>query len=524
MATSSSANGNRASSSSPPPPWTQIVRGESEPIVAAPSSPSGTTTHVMSSSSTPAIDPAVASVTGEESMWEGSESGPNGNAGKRQAWNKPSNGPVAEVGPVMGAVSWPALSESTRASAKPSSEPSKGLSDIGSPVAVLQGTGTTSSSLQKQVSNNVNPNPTSNHSIHTRQRSMRRNNASTSSNGGLPQQQLAPPGAAVEMGPNNPSSKDHTQRSGFASQSHGGNDHPPHRNSFRNRNGGSHPRGDGSHHHGYGGSRGNQDWNTHRNFSGRDNHMQPQRGAPRFIRPPPPPPLSSTPFIPPPPVRPFASPIGFPELPPPMVYVAAPPPDSLRSMPFPPMLPHPFYYPPADPHLPAKIVKQIDYYFSGENLIKDTYLRQNMDDQGWVPITLIARFKKVMLLSDNVQFILDSVRASNILEVQGDKIRRRNDWMRWIISPAVHFPNASGQQTFGKPSYDMLEARVQSMALEEKSTNHHTTGGQADPHGAAPENELPSEDLSSSSQLSGGRKTDQVGIRASSDHSISARN
>lgn len=138
MATSSSANGNPASSSSPPPPWTQIVRGESEPIVAAPSSPLSTTTHVMSSSSTTAIDPAVASVTVEESMWEGSESGPNGNAGKRQAWNKPSNGPVAEVGPVMGAVSWPALSESTRASAKPSSESLKGFSDIGSPAAVLQ--------------------------------------------------------------------------------------------------------------------------------------------------------------------------------------------------------------------------------------------------------------------------------------------------------------------------------------------------------------------------------------------------
>lgn len=32
---------------------------------------------------------------------------------------------------------------------------------------------------------------------------------------------------------------------------------------------------------------------------------------------------------------------------------------------------------------------------SDENLIKDTYLRQKMDEQGWVPISLIAGFKKV---------------------------------------------------------------------------------------------------------------------------------
>lgn len=39
--------------------------------------------------------------------------------GKRAAWNKPSND-VAEVSPVMGAISWPALSESTKASPKSS--------------------------------------------------------------------------------------------------------------------------------------------------------------------------------------------------------------------------------------------------------------------------------------------------------------------------------------------------------------------------------------------------------------------
>lgn len=117
-------------------PWTQIVRGESEPIVAVPSSPNipqitvieeaiiDTPPTVTSAPSTPA-----AALVGEEDNSDAN--GNNGNAGKRPAWNKPSNG--NEAGPVMDAVSWPALSESARApSNKSSSDSLKGLSD-GSP-------------------------------------------------------------------------------------------------------------------------------------------------------------------------------------------------------------------------------------------------------------------------------------------------------------------------------------------------------------------------------------------------------
>ncbi|XP_027926571.1 uncharacterized protein LOC114183671 isoform X5 [Vigna unguiculata] len=38
------------------------------------------------------------------------------------------------------------------------------------------------------------------------------------------------------------------------------------------------------------------------------------------------------------------------------------------------------------------IVNQIDYYFNDANLVRDEYLRFNMDEQRWVPISLIASF------------------------------------------------------------------------------------------------------------------------------------
>lgn len=58
------------------------------------------------------------SAAGADAHLDNSE---NGGAAKKQAWNKPSNGAAAEVGAVMGAESWPALSETARTSPKASS-------------------------------------------------------------------------------------------------------------------------------------------------------------------------------------------------------------------------------------------------------------------------------------------------------------------------------------------------------------------------------------------------------------------
>lgn len=511
-----------AASSSSSSPWTQIVRGEFDAIsIAMPSSPSSVAASESTSTRTTAVTEQVVSYVDGEGLDDGI-----GNAGKRPAWNKP-NGAV-EVGPVMGAVSWPALSESARASGKPAQDSSKGLSDGSSSVPVLQGPANVSSSSQKQVSNNANPNSTPNHTMPARQRSMKRSGANSSSNGGTPQ----PPGSQPLIGEahlNNPSPRDHAQRN---SQSRSANDHPQQqRNSFR-RNGGPHSRGDGSHHHNYGGrrdqDRANQDWSTHRNFNGRDAHMQQQRVVPRFMRhppPPPPPPTTTPPFIGAPPVRAFGGPIGYHELASPVYYVAGPPPDPLRGVPFvaAPIPPHAMYFPAPDLQLHSKIVNQIDYYFSNENLIKDTFLRQNMDDQGWVPIKLIAGFNKVSHLTDNVQLILDAIRSSTVLEVQGDKVRKRNDWMRWIMPPSVQFPSVSVPPSPGRSSHDMLAAHVQSFSLEENAPSHSSGRSQADAHNEAFLGRSLYGDLNSQLHASSAEGTGRVSVQGGSDASTLAR-
>lgn len=43
--------------------------------------------------------------------------------------------------------------------------------------------------------------------------------------------------------------------------------------------------------------------------------------------------------------------------------------------------------------LEEAVIKQIDYYFSRQNLANDAYLVSQMDSDMWVPIATIAGFK-----------------------------------------------------------------------------------------------------------------------------------
>lgn len=54
---------------------------------------------------------------------------------------------------------------------------------------------------------------------------------------------------------------------------------------------------------------------------------------------------------------------------------------------------------------------------------------------------------------------------------QGDRIRKRNDWMRWIMPPGK-FSSLPSPQSQGKSGIDMLSAQVQSISLDQKTLNH----------------------------------------------------
>lgn len=95
------------------------------------------------------------------------------------------------------------------------------------------------------------------------------------------------------------------------------------------------------------------------------------------------------------------------------------------------------YGAPLAPTLRENIVKQIEYYFSDENLEQDNYLISLMDDKGWVPISTIAGFNRIKAMCKSIPFILDSLFDSSTVEKHGNKIRRRDAWSKWISSARI---------------------------------------------------------------------------------------
>ncbi|XP_039181870.1 la-related protein 1B isoform X2 [Crotalus tigris] len=79
------------------------------------------------------------------------------------------------------------------------------------------------------------------------------------------------------------------------------------------------------------------------------------------------------------------------------------------------------------------IKRQIEYYFSVENLERDFFLRRKMDQQGFLPISLIASFHRVQALTTNVNLILEALKDSTEIEIVDQKMRKRIEPEKWPI-------------------------------------------------------------------------------------------
>lgn len=427
----------------------------------------------------------------ESSVSAQAQDEPSGSRSRRPVWNRPTNGVVEAGGSVMGgAVSWPALSESARAGGS-RQVVSDGSASGSSPQAPI-----ISPPPQRASNNNTHGHSTgNNNSASNRPRRNRGGGGGNSSASG--QHQIPfnrpsvpitppppPPPFPVFEGPymiaapviDVPMRSPRPAGGGSGSQGHMGGDHSSSSSQRNNsRRGGSYsprPRGDGSFHNNHG---------NRRDQDRRDVHVT----LPQFVHPPPP-----VGFMPPPPPPPPLAAAGaaslmapphlrvFPgqyDMPQALVYLQPMIQDPYRpTMPMaPPPPPLPFS-PANEITLADMIVSQINFYFSDDNLARDGYLRSNMDEQGWVPISLIATFRRVQQLTNDVTLILDALRNSTILEVQGERVRRRNGWSKWRQSSGTSNNNsaASGSQTPPVSAEDApLSASMQSLSLDESSAN-----------------------------------------------------
>ncbi|CAM4799656.1 unnamed protein product [Rotaria magnacalcarata] len=83
--------------------------------------------------------------------------------------------------------------------------------------------------------------------------------------------------------------------------------------------------------------------------------------------------------------------------------------------------------------LKEKLRKQLEYYFSKENMIHDIYLQSQMDADNYVPISLIANFKLVKRLTHDLQLIIDVLKESPSVEVDTEEKRvRSSDYLAYL--------------------------------------------------------------------------------------------
>lgn len=70
-----------------------------------------------------------------------------------------------------------------------------------------------------------------------------------------------------------------------------------------------------------------------------------------------------------------------------------------------------------EPTLIDYVKKQIEYYFSSENLERDFFFRRKMDAEGYIPISLIASFPRLQALTTDGNLVIDAIRSSDKLEI-----------------------------------------------------------------------------------------------------------
>ncbi|KAF7180109.1 hypothetical protein CNMCM7691_009275 [Aspergillus felis] len=123
--------------------------------------------------------------------------------------------------------------------------------------------------------------------------------------------------------------------------------------------------------------------------------------------------------------------------------------------------------------LMSMISMQLEYYFSVDNLCKDLFLRKQMDSQGFVPLSVIASFKRVKTLTEDFEMLRHACRQVRNVEYQTgedgiDRLRPREKWEQWVLPVEQRDPLAQNEG----PSLSADAGK-----FDEQNHVHETTNG-----------------------------------------------
>lgn len=68
--------------------------------------------------------------------------------------------------------------------------------------------------------------------------------------------------------------------------------------------------------------------------------------------------------------------------------------------------------------------------------------------------------------------IVSEVLKYFFIVLQGEKLRRRNDWFNWLMPPSVQNSTVSSPQSLPKSASDLLVENLQRVAFDDKTVTH----------------------------------------------------
>ena len=83
--------------------------------------------------------------------------------------------------------------------------------------------------------------------------------------------------------------------------------------------------------------------------------------------------------------------------------------------------------------LKQMLQRQLEYYFSRENLAHDSYLMSQMDADQFVPIAIIANFNQIKKLTSDIKLVTMVLRESPNVQVDTDGMKVRPNHTRCTV-------------------------------------------------------------------------------------------
>lgn len=133
-----------------------------------------------------------------------------------------------------------------------------------------------------------------------------------------------------------------------------------------------------------------------------------------------------------------------------------------------------------------KIIRQIEYYLSDVNMVRDKFLKNEITkDDGWIPLSVLITFKRLQSLTTDFEMIIGALKKSQsgLIEIDENDKKIRRDPKRPVPSSQAELDLALRTRTVfvkGFPKSDAVNIDKLLVFFEKFVSNSFLTERKSD--------------------------------------------